>query len=161
MAPSLAGARSGWPAWPWRWGTMMSAACAGGRRGYSARITTTARAPPMTWAAMNAGADEGAMPAKVSENIRPTVMAGLAKLVEEVKKYAAPMYAPTAAAADRLRPDRARAKITTMSPRVAIASDRKCAGVARCLVEMLTAAWANMRFAATAPVMHPVTCTGR
>ena len=31
------------------------------------------------------------MPAKVSENIRPTVIAGLAKLVEEVKKYAAPM----------------------------------------------------------------------
>jgi hypothetical protein len=32
------------------------------------------------------GADEGAIPAKVSENIRPTVMAGLAKLVELVKK---------------------------------------------------------------------------
>ena len=28
----------------------------------------------------------GAIPAKVSENIRPTVMAGLAKLVEDVKK---------------------------------------------------------------------------
>jgi len=27
----------------------------------------------------------------VAENIRPMVMAGLAKLVEEVKKYAAPM----------------------------------------------------------------------
>ena len=40
---------------------------------------------------MNAGTDEGAMPAKVSENIRPMVMAGLAKLVEDVKKYAAPM----------------------------------------------------------------------
>ena len=45
----------------------------------------------MTWAAMNTGADEGAMPAKVLENIRPTVIAGLAKLVEEVKKYAAPI----------------------------------------------------------------------
>ena len=31
------------------------------------------------------------MPANVSENIRPTVIAGLAKLAEEVKKYAAPM----------------------------------------------------------------------
>ena len=44
----------------------------------------------------NLGGDEGrrgggAMPAKVSENIRPMVMAGLAKLVEEVKKYAAPI----------------------------------------------------------------------
>ena len=37
------------------------------------------------------GADAGEIPAKVSENIRPNVMAGLAKLVEDVKKYAAPM----------------------------------------------------------------------
>jgi len=35
---------------------------------------------------MNEGADDGAIPAKVAENIRPTVMAGLAKLVELVKK---------------------------------------------------------------------------
>ena len=40
---------------------------------------------------MNAGAEAGAIPAKLSENIRPIVMAGLAKLVDEVKKYAAPM----------------------------------------------------------------------
>ena len=40
---------------------------------------------------MNVGTDAGAMPAKVFENIRPIVIAGLAKLVEEVKKYAAPM----------------------------------------------------------------------
>jgi hypothetical protein len=33
---------------------------------------------------MNVGTDDGAMPAKLSENIRPTVMAGLAKLVELV-----------------------------------------------------------------------------
>ena len=37
------------------------------------------------------------MPANVLENMRPTVIAGLAKLAELVKKYAAPMYAPTAA----------------------------------------------------------------
>ena len=35
--------------------------------------------------------EDGAIPAKVSENIRPMVMAGLAKLVEEVNQYAAPM----------------------------------------------------------------------
>ena len=40
---------------------------------------------------MKAGADDGAIPAKVLENIRPMVIAGLAKLVEEVKKYAAPI----------------------------------------------------------------------
>ena len=43
------------------------------------------------------------MPAKVAENIRPTVIAGLAKLVEDVKKYAAPIYAPTAAGSARPR----------------------------------------------------------
>ncbi len=40
---------------------------------------------------MKLGADAGAIPAKVLENIRPTVIAGLAKLAEDVKKYAAPM----------------------------------------------------------------------
>ena len=40
---------------------------------------------------MKGGTEDGAMPAKVPENIRPTVMAGLAKLVEEVNQYAAPM----------------------------------------------------------------------
>src|SRR5450755_4165234 len=129
----------------------MSDACAGVRRGYRARITSTPRAPPMIWAAMNAGTEDGAIPAKVSENIRPMVIAGLAKLVEDVKKYAAPMYAPTAAGADRLRSERASAKITRISPRVAITSDRKWAGVARCFAEILTAAWANIRLAATAP----------
>jgi hypothetical protein len=37
-------------------------------------------------AAMNTGADEGAMPVKLSENIRPTVIAGLAKLVDAVNQ---------------------------------------------------------------------------
>ena len=40
----------------------------------------------MNCATMNSGALAGAMPAKVSENMRPTVTAGLAKLVDEVKK---------------------------------------------------------------------------
>ena len=49
-------------------------------------MTATAATAPTTWAAMNGGTDDGAMPAKLSENIRPTVIAGLAKLVELVKK---------------------------------------------------------------------------
>ena len=53
-----------------------------------------ARMPPTTWAAMKVGAEDGAIPAKVLENILPMVIAGLAKLAEEVKKYAAPIYAP-------------------------------------------------------------------
>ena len=40
----------------------------------------------MIWAAMKLGAEEGAIPANVLENIRPMVIAGLAKLVEDVKK---------------------------------------------------------------------------
>lgn len=40
---------------------------------------------------MNPDAEEGAIPAKESENMRPSVIAGLAKLVELVKKYAAPI----------------------------------------------------------------------
>ncbi|HEY3958154.1 MAG TPA: hypothetical protein VGM53_32715 [Streptosporangiaceae bacterium] len=58
-------------------------------------------------------------------------------------------------------PERASAKITSISPRVATISARKCAGVARCLAEMLTAGSANIRFATTAPPVHPVTCAGR
>jgi len=36
---------------------------------------------------MKAGTDAGAMPAKVSENMRPTSIAGLAKLVELVSAW--------------------------------------------------------------------------
>ena len=70
---------------------------------------------------MNSGADPGYIPANVSENIRDTVTAGFAKLVDEVKKYAAPMYAPTATAITTpfLRGIR---KITISRPSVAITS---------------------------------------
>ena len=44
---------------------------------------------------------------------------------------------------------------------MAITSDSACAPLARCLAEMDTAASANMRFAATAPVTHPATWAGR
>ena len=40
---------------------------------------------------MNGATDAGAIPANVSENTRPTVIAGFAKLVEDVNQYAAPM----------------------------------------------------------------------
>ena len=40
---------------------------------------------------MKGSTEDGAIPAKVSENIRPMVMAGLAKLVEDVNQYAAPI----------------------------------------------------------------------
>ena len=40
---------------------------------------------------MNAGREAEAMPAKVSEKIRTMAIAGLAKEVELVNRYAAPM----------------------------------------------------------------------
>lgn len=39
----------------------------------------------------NAGTDAGAIPANESDNVRATVTAGLAKLVDDVNQYAAPM----------------------------------------------------------------------
>ena len=54
-------------------------------------MIATPAIPPITWAPMKAGTEDGAIPAKLLEKIRPIVIAGLAKLVEEVKKYAAPM----------------------------------------------------------------------
>lgn len=71
-------------------------------------MMNTPAAPPATWAAMNTGGDESAIPANVSENMRPTVIAGLAKLMEAVNQQAAPMQAPTAAGALARRPPRAR-----------------------------------------------------
>ena len=47
------------------------------------RSATTA---PTTCMTMNIGADDGAMPAKVSESVRATVTAGLAKLVDDVNQ---------------------------------------------------------------------------
>ena len=40
---------------------------------------------------MNAGALDGAMPAKVFDSVRPMVTAGLAKLVDDVNQYAPAM----------------------------------------------------------------------
>jgi hypothetical protein len=50
-----------------------------------------------------------------------------------VKKYAAPIYAPTAAGAAAPRRVRASEKMTSSRPRVAITSANRCDGLARCL----------------------------
>ena len=71
----------------WLWcGTMTSAASSGVMSGYRTLSTAIATTPPTSWAMTKAGTDAGAIPAKVSEKIRPTLIAGLAKLVELVKK---------------------------------------------------------------------------
>jgi hypothetical protein len=92
--------------------------------------------------------------------MRPAVIAGFAKLVELVKKYAAPMYAPTAAGITSLRRVRAREKITRRRPRVATTSASRCASEARCFSEMVIASRENITFAITAPAMQPATWAG-
>ena len=68
---------------------------------------------------MKSGTEDGAMPAKVFENIRRMVMAGFAKLVEEVKKYAAPISTHRRGGGPDA-PDRTSAKMTSISPSVAM-----------------------------------------
>src|SRR2546423_4317792 len=61
------------------WGTTTSSA---GRAGWRNFANATARPPPSNWAAMNAGAEDGLMPANVSVSVRARVTAGLANDVE-------------------------------------------------------------------------------
>ena len=97
------------------------------------------------------------MPAKVSVNTRPTVTAGLAKDVEEVNQYAAPMYAPTAAGATLVRPVRANAKISRTRPAVATTSPSQRGTPVRTCCDQLTAGRSNMTFARIAPETAPAT----
>jgi hypothetical protein len=50
---------------------MMPAAPAGVTPGYSALMIAALAMPPMIWAATKAGTEEGAIPAKLLENMRP------------------------------------------------------------------------------------------
>jgi hypothetical protein len=54
-------------------------------------VRASPRAAPKICAAIKGATELGAMPAKVSDSVLATVTAGLAKLVDEVKKYAADM----------------------------------------------------------------------
>src|SRR5215217_3642380 len=105
---------------------------------------------------MNSGTAVGSMPVKVSVKALPTVTAGLAKLVELVNQYAPPIHAATAHGVFSVRSVRARAKITSTSPAVAITSPRAWARLARSLVDQATAGSSNIRLARTAPATAPV-----
>src|ERR671927_112557 len=104
---------------------------------------------------MNGITELGAMPANESENIRPTVTAGLANDVELVNQYAAPIYAPTAAADRPARPVRGRAKISAMRPAVATTSPTRCPVVTRSFVEISHTRRSNIRLANSAPTTPP------
>lgn len=59
------------------------------------------RLRPVRWCSNESGTEAGVIPAKVSVKTRPMVAAGLAKPVEEVNPWGAPMWAPTAAQGSR------------------------------------------------------------
>lgn len=99
----------------------------------------------------------GAMPAKVSDKVRATVTAGLAKLVEDVKKYAPPMYAPTAKGTTEVRLVRTRARISSSSPNVATTSLNHSAPELRAFEDTSTRGSENMAFATIAPRQPPTT----
>ena len=89
---------------------------------------------------MKAGAEPGAIPANVSVSVRASVTAGFAKLVEEVKKYAPPMYAPTANGATLDRPERTAPNTTSTRPTVAMTSASHRSAPVRPCAETVTSA---------------------
>src|SRR5215208_5558191 len=107
--------------------------------------------------ATKAGIDLGAIPAKVSENVRAIATAGFAKLVDDVNQYAAPMYAPTAGAAQAPRPVRTRARIRATSPAVATASPTHRCHPERSVPDRRCGT-SNIRFASNAPATPPTVC---
>jgi hypothetical protein len=72
----------------WGMSCVGSTTSAASRRtpGYRTLMARTASAAPTSWAKTNGATEDGLMPAKVFESMRPAVTAGLAKLVEAVKK---------------------------------------------------------------------------
>src|SRR5437879_1070108 len=112
-------------------------------------------AAPISCMTMNIGADDGLMPAKLSDRVRAMVTAGLAKLVDEVKKYAPPIHTPTATATTLARPVRTQPWMTSSNPAVATTSESHSAPDDRVLVEMSIAGSSNMRLATMAPRQPP------
>jgi len=97
------------------------------------------------------------MPAKVFDKLRANVTAGLAKLVDEVKKYAPPMYAATANGAADARPERTTPKMTSRRPMVATTSLTHRPAPLRAWVDNSTAGNENITLATTAPTTPPST----
>ena len=126
--------------------------------------SSTATAPPMrqptSCAGKKAKAEAGAIPAKVSLKIRPTVTAGLAKLADDVKKQAAAMYDATATGLTRWLPLRARAKITSTRPAVATTSPARWAALSLSVLLIETGLRPKIALATTTPAMAPTNCAG-
>lgn len=87
--------------------------------------------------------------------MRPKAAAGLAKEVEEVNQYAAPIYVATIAAT---RDDGAR-RITSSRPAVATASASSWPKPCRGLSENCNTDRSNIAFASQPPQAAPASCT--
>ena len=93
--------------------------------------------------------------------IRADLDASFAELQWVIDAYALTLAATLlTAGAVALRPLRTSAKITSSRPSVATTSAKRCAGLARWVSEMLTAARENIALAAIAPDTQPATCAG-
>src|SRR4051794_41069565 len=96
---------------------------------------------------MNAGTDDGAMPANVFVSIRPIVTAGLANDVDDVNQYAAAMYPATANGAAEARPERTTPRMTSTSPKVATISPSQIPLPERVCVDRVTGSRSNITLA--------------
>ena len=98
------------------------------------------------------------MPVNVSLSIRASVTAGFANAVEDVKRSAAAMNAPTETAmAPLLRPARTIRKMSSTSTAVTAASDAMSGMPSRPFTESATAGRPKVRFAIMTPMAPPTT----
>src|SRR5579862_5349397 len=122
-------------------------------REYAAKYPARA---PTTWAITKGATSCGRMPEKVPVRDRATVMAGLAKDVDAVNQYAAPIQPATIQGASCLRLD---PRMTSSSPNVATASDSHWAGPERAWRDDCKRGSSNIACASSAPAQHPTTWT--
>ena len=100
----------------------------------------------------------GAMPEKVSLNPLAKVTAGLAKDVDEVKKYAAPIQAGINKGATDPLSVRTTYSMMKIKTDVAMISESPSLQPVRTCVDSKIAGKPNMRFARTAPKNPPTNC---
>lgn len=124
------------------------------------RTTVSPIAPPTICANTKTSAAWGAIPAKVSLNIRAKVNAGLTKAVDAVNQYAAKMYPATVGAMLFVCPVRTRVNTTIISPAVEIISEMVVLVLSRSLVENVVVI-SKMVFASRVPQLAPVTCAAQ
>jgi hypothetical protein len=108
---------------------------------------------------MKSGTDSSAIPAKLSLHDLAKVTAGLAKLVDDVNKYALPIQSETSSGIFSSFNNANAEKIMKTKPAVATTSDKKSDPPVRILVDCSTATCPNIRFARNAPTKPPANWT--